>query len=778
MKIQLSFLIISLVLLLGHAIEARGQGTTSFGNYSLTYTLSGDNATITGGSFQTAFDGVLSIPERIDNHPVVAIAASAFTSKTAITALSLPEGLQTIGAKAFQRSAIQGSVLIPSTVQTLGFRAFEFNSGITQVNFADNSQLTSMGDNVFSGTSITSIALPQSLTAIPKEAFLNLPYLKTITWSDKIVSIGASAFKGCGITGDITFPNTLTSLGQSCFNGTQNLGYVYFHEDSPVKYIPPSAFYESSLRNVSLPVGLDSIGSNAYEYCANMDTFTLVLPVNLKSIGSTAFAFWRKKDANGQTTTPVFPGRNKLVFPEGSQLQKIGVGAFRNGNWYGDITLPSGITRIEKEVFLRNEQWAGLITLPSTLTYIGDNAFELVGSTQDLAIPNEVIEIGNEAFFNSPFSGISFLPGAKISKLGARAFKYCFNLSYLDLSNIVNLQALNASREASTANPSQYAYMPKYTMVYLPKGSTIKSGEENFVMDGQCEKFVVYDYDKSGSYHSVNDTIYSGDRRWVGEKNRIVTNEPSPENFGMSRGCDYEIQHEFVAKSASYMDRSFEKVYNKTYTICLPYSTTVPDGMRAYQLNKKIEGGFYFLSVDNGVLEANQPYVLRVIDPTKSLSFVTETDATVPVTPTIPQQLQPAQDGLAFYGTTSNILNADAANKNYYNLSGGQWYGIKTLDGTTWNGGTTSRDIANGYRGYVHSMRAYVVTANTSGARMALMFDFQEEANATDISKVEKQMLSGNARIYTIDGRYAGTDFGSLPAGAIYVVDGKKVYKY
>lgn len=758
-------------------LGAMAQTYTSSNGYTLTYTTSSTNATITGGTFETTFTGALEIPAQVTNgattYNVTSIGKSAFRKNTAITSVKLPEGLIYIEQAAFDSTAITGEVIIPSTVANIGYYVFRGNTALNKVTFTATSKLTSLGADVFQGTALTAIDIPNSLTVIPNNAFRGIKTLTTVTFPTAYTSIGSNAFSDTGITGTIEFPSTLKTLGNACFSNTPNLQNVTFPDNSPVTAIPDYAFANSGLQNLSLPKGLVSIGASAYRNCKKMGEFEVVFPTSLKTIGTNAFAYWRPDAANIQV---VFTGRNKVVFPEGSALTTIGSDAFRNGKWTGDINLPAGITRIENNTFLRNEQWEGHITLPAGLTYIGANAFELVGSTQDLVIPASVTTIGNGAFYQSPFSGITFETGSQLSSLGTSAFKNCFNLSYLDLSNVTKLTALEASREASTSNNSQYAYMPNYTVVYLPANSTVKAGEENFVVGGTCEKFVVYDADTQGRYYSAADKTYDGSRLWVGESKRITPNAPKPENFSMSRGCDYPIQHAFTAKTATYSGRTFAAEKDKVYTLTLPYPATVPAGLKAYTLNKKTEHGLYFLSVDNGKMEANQPYIIRVVDPTQSLVFGSDNSVEVPVTTQDIQQTTPAEDGLIFRGTTANIFNAEARNKNYYNLSNKIWYPVRTTS-EEWTG-PSAQDAANGFKGFIRSMRAYVEAPQgvSPAAQFAMMFDDSDDVTA--IEAIKSSVTTGKASIYTVDGRYVGNNLETLPSGSIYIVNGKKIFKF
>lgn len=695
MKIKSSFLKVKrqsiLFLLVSFFIAAvkpaMGQTyTASYGTYTLSYTVSGSNATITGATFDTSFNGTLTIPATVINgtttYNVTSINAKAFQDNTNITSLTLSEGLKTIGA---------------------------------------------------------------------------------------------SAFSGSKIAGTINLPVSLTTMGAWCFASMFNIDAVVFPSNSAVTVIPDDAFKNSAIKSINFPPNLTSIGVAAYYGCNNVETAEIILPTTLKTIGNSAFAFWRKT-----STIPVFPGKNKLVFPENSQLTSIGYSAFRNGNWYGDITLPAGVTKIDSLTFLRNEQWEGQITLPSTLKEIGNFAFELVGSTQNLVIPASVTTIGKSAFYASPFFGITFEAGSQLTSLGPGAFKSCFNLSYVDLSSITELAALDASRDP--ASTSQYASMPNYTMVYLPAGSKVAANQVNFVVSGKCDNFVLYDYDDLGNYHSITTKTIDNDRTWVGENTRYEPNAPTPENFGMQRGCDYHIPMDFTAAKASYVNRKFEAVKGKTYTVILPCNAVVPEGMKAYQLKKLLtaENMYYFLYTGSNQLKAYEPYVLCVVDPAKSLTFPDITDCKIKATP----DTEAAQTGwvpeneLQFIGTTTNILNADARNKGNYNLSGGIWYPVFTKEGTTWNGTNTATDAQNGYKGYIHSMRAFVrkpTSGSGAGAKFLMFLDDRSET--TGIQDFEKKITTDSQKIYTTDGRYVGTDFDALPSGEIYIIAGKKVYK-
>ena len=134
---------------------------------------------------------------------VISNNAFAYCDTLATITFSNTTGLTTIGDAAFYNNTAVTSLTIPSSVTSLGGSAFFGCSNLRSVTFASGSRLTTLYTWVFAScTSLTTISLPSTLT-----------------------SIGECAFAFSGLTGEINLSSctNLTSFGNGCFNSNATL---------------------------------------------------------------------------------------------------------------------------------------------------------------------------------------------------------------------------------------------------------------------------------------------------------------------------------------------------------------------------------------------------------------------------------------------------------------------------------------------------------------------------------------------------------------------------
>ena len=116
---------------------------------------------------------------------------------------------------------------------------FKYGPSMTAVSLPDG--LTSIGICAFcESISLTSITIPDSVTSIGSYAFYNCSVLENVTMGSSLESIGNWAFCHCYKLKNLSFGTALTSIGTEAFQSCADLEAVSFQEG--LKVIDDSAF--------------------------------------------------------------------------------------------------------------------------------------------------------------------------------------------------------------------------------------------------------------------------------------------------------------------------------------------------------------------------------------------------------------------------------------------------------------------------------------------------------------------------------------------------------
>ena len=194
--------------------------------------------------------------------------------------------VRTIESQAFLNCSALTSVTLPNSLTSIGDDAFRACSGLTSVTLGDS--LTFIGDDAFRACSrLTSLTLPNSLTSIGSSAFRDCSALTSLTLPNSLISIGLQVFRGCTGLTSVTLGDSLTSIAGSAFNGCSSLTSVTLGDS--LTSIAGGAFFGcSSLTSVTLPNSLTSIAGGAFQNCSALSSLTL--PNSLTSIAGFTFS--------------------------------------------------------------------------------------------------------------------------------------------------------------------------------------------------------------------------------------------------------------------------------------------------------------------------------------------------------------------------------------------------------------------------------------------------------------------------------------------------------
>ena len=668
-----------------------------------------------------------------------------------------------------------------------------------------------------------------TVTAIGSNAFINERRIRKMVLPKTIEAIEDAAFYQCSVT-LLNFPTGLKYIGWGAFYKS-NLAPFYLKE---YKGRNPSkkGTWERKTDKTSVDIpGSTAIGPQAFEGSFSANEFQCP---NITFVGYQAFkgAKFKINDNKAkvsipatakigeETTDATIKAMYNNLAPAVTDYRS-GVESFAEFGGTvslaeGPLTIPTGMfknafTKLAKFVIpysVKNSieesafENAGIESFNdfSVVTKIGARAFKHGCISGDFVILENITEIGDEAFAcNGKLTGFT-VKGNTNCKIGKGIVRGCYNLEYLDLRNMNSTEAKNnlknLSREFDTdANPNKTitAGLPTHTVVYLPdaQGITIADGQDvNFVKsDGTCTKLSLQDGMEYEFPYAIkaNEAVYNRCNMTI----KDIT-------VGRGYNTGLPIAHyEGDNSLTSYRDFSSFANGKNRFTIFLPYAVNLPDGIRAYKLDKygedvqKNQWGevtsrkeFYlFNSIPDGSkLKANTPYLLRITDGGSTHSSK-DFDATTPVQIAasgkdkykISGRLKPKQatsdQSYYFTGSTEKIPRDNEE----YSTIHHPWTLSHNEDGSDiWIRKPEVKPLQDSL---IPPFRGIIMPKDgISAAKQFVLLN--EEDQTTGISDVTNNAdaQQGAQRIYTIDGRYVGTNLDSLPSG-MYIMKGKKTLK-
>ena len=133
-----------------------------------------------------------------------------------------------------------------------GYGPFQNQTNLSAVSLGNG--LTSIGDFAFYGcSSLTGIAIPNSVIKIGQYAFNNCTNNRNTTVGNSVSAMGQDAFQGNQNLVTITIPSSVVFIGRYAFANCTNTEAIYFQGDAPViggdgilgniKLFPPGSVY-------------------------------------------------------------------------------------------------------------------------------------------------------------------------------------------------------------------------------------------------------------------------------------------------------------------------------------------------------------------------------------------------------------------------------------------------------------------------------------------------------------------------------------------------------
>ena len=329
----------------------------------------------------------------------------AFCDCSALTSVSLPAGLLSIGEYAFAYTELT-AIAFPASLEEIGTSAFR-------------------------GCKISSIDLSAtSVTTIENRAFLYCESLANFTFSQSLHTIGIEVFTSAPLTSLDFSVTQITSLAQLGASGLQSISFP-----PTLTTIASYTFSAPSLTSVDLSAtSVSTIRAQTFRGATSLTS--IMFPASLTSISSTAFPGAPFTSVDLSTTsishldTP-FRGNPSLVsISLPASLQTIGASAL-TGTGLTSIDLSAtSATSIGSHAFSDVTSLTNAI-LPTSLTTIGEGAFKNSGLTH-VNFPENLHDMGTEAFRNTHLTNAN-LSSTSIFNITAYAFADCSSLTRVAL---------------------------------------------------------------------------------------------------------------------------------------------------------------------------------------------------------------------------------------------------------------------------------------------------------------------------------------------------------
>ena len=659
-----------------------------------------------------------------------------------------------IGAYAFINERGIGNVELPGTIEAIEDAAF-YQCSVTMMNFPKS--LKYIGWRAFYKTNLS----PYKVDGPKGNKQKGYKYTKKSEPIEILgaTAIGPQAFEGSFSTSTFACPK-ITFIGYQAFKGAK----FKISNRRPRVSIPASAKIGEETTDATIKAMYNNLEPAVTDYRSGVESFAEYSYDNSK-VTASAISL-----EEGPTTIPT--GMFEKAFTD---LHKF--------------VIPLSVTSIGERAFAN----AGIKSFNdlSKVTKIGARAFENGVMSGDFVIEEQVEEVGDGAFAgNTKLTGFT-LKGSDNCKIGAGILEGCPELEFIDLRNMNSADAKsklkNLSREFNSHTIT--AGLPTHTLVFLPdaQGITIADGQDvNFVKsDGTCTKLSLQD---GAEYEFLCDI----------KAKEVVYNRCNMtlKDVTIKRGDNTALEfkhYESDQSLTSYRDFSAFANGKNCFTFFLPYAVTLPDGIRAYDLNYLTKEGdiekYVFKSIPDGsTLKGNRPYLLRITDGNSHTSQEFKAvDNLVKIAASgndkyrssgrlKPSGFVPAtsDQSFCFYGSTEmsprywnedeNVSLSISPHTLGHDKEGNDLW--KRLPGKNF----ASPKLLPPFRGFIMG-----VLGTTAAKQFVLLTTDSETTGINDVTG-NTDAQQGAQRIYTIDGRYVGTNFDSLPSG-MYIMKGKKTLK-
>ena len=313
--------------------------------------------------------------------------------------------------------------------------------------------------NAFIGLdTLTSVAMPDTITNIGAYAFRGCNNLHSIVLSDSLESIGDYAFYGCGIK-NLNIPASLSSIGTQGFCcpeldhiSVSANNITYRSENNCL--IKDNQIVRGSNISVIPTEGVTTIGANAFSNCATLKN--IVIPTNITLLGGSAFSNCPVLEYIDLSQYTTVLEAYSLFSSNDTSPAQIWIPRDLYDTWSTTVPwsysymidrirtvldIPVGKTSIADKAYSQDSLIVKVI-LPSGMKTLGTYAFSGCAALKYIEIPNTVTSIGSGCFVGCAFEEIE-IPDSVTFCGTYDTFYNCINLKRVKIGKGITSLATN-----------------------------------------------------------------------------------------------------------------------------------------------------------------------------------------------------------------------------------------------------------------------------------------------------------------------------------------------